>query len=95
MEASSWPLIEKLYADDIYKAQYDYYLLEVIGTAFETTTIQTLYDTYSALIEPYATTEVAGYSFLNRADDFYNAITALKAHASSRDTAVDTYLSEQ
>jgi len=95
MEASSWPLIEKLYADEIYKAQYDYYLLEVIGTAFENTTMQTLYDTYSALIEPYATTELAGYSFLNSAGDFYSAISELKSHASSRDTAVDAYLSEQ
>ena len=95
MEADSWPLIEKIYADDIYKAQYDYYLLEVIGGAFETTAMQMLYDTYSNLVEPYATTEVAGYSFLNGPEDFYEAISELKAHASSRDTAVDAYLSEQ
>ncbi len=95
MQANRWPLIENLYADEIYKAQYDYYLLEVIGYAFETTTTRMLYDTYAALVEPYATTEVAGYSFLNNPNDFYNAVTALKAHASSRDTAVDTYLSGQ
>jgi spore coat protein H len=95
MEANNWPLIEKLYADEIYKAQYDYYLLEVSGDAFETTATQMLYDTYSALIEPWATTEVAGYSFLNGASDFYNAVSALKAHASDRDAAVDSYLSEQ
>ena len=95
MEANNWPLIEKLYADEMYKAQYDYYLLEVIGSAFETSSTQMLYDTYSTLVEPWATTEVAGYSFLNGASDFYSAISELKAHASSRDTAVDTYLSEQ
>ncbi len=95
MQANSWPLIGNLYADKIYKAQYDYYLLEVIGDAFETTSTQMLYDNYAALVEPYATTEVAGYSFLNGASDFYNAVSALKAHASSRDTAVDTYLSGQ
>ena len=95
MEANSWPLIEKLYADEMYKAQYDYYLLEVIGSAFETSSTQMLYDTYSTLVEPWATTEVAGYSFLNGASDFYSAISELKAHASSRATAVDTYLSEQ
>ncbi|MCP5092629.1 MAG: spore coat protein [Gammaproteobacteria bacterium] len=95
MEANSWPLIEKLYADEMYKAQYDYYLMEVIADAFETSSTQMLYDTYSYLVEPYATTEIAGYSFLNGAAEFYNAIAELKAHASSRDTAVDTYLSEQ
>ncbi len=95
MQGNSWPLVEKLYADEIYKAQYDYYLLETIGNAFETTTTQMLYDTYSILIEPYATTERAGYSFLNGADDFYSAVSALKSHASSRDTAVDTYLGAQ
>lgn len=95
MEANSWPLIEKLYADEMYKAQYDYYLMEVIGDAFETSSTQMLYDNYSYLVEPYATSEIAGYSFLNRATDFYNAVSELKAHASSRNTAVDTYLSQQ
>ena len=95
MDANNWPLIEKLYADEMYKAQYDYYLLEVIGSAFETSSTQMLYDTYSTLVEPWATTEVAGYSFLNGASDFYSAISELKTHASSRATAVDTYLSEQ
>lgn len=95
MQADSWPLIEKLYADDVYKAQYDQFLLAVIGEAFETITTQTLYDKYSALVEPYATTEIPGYSFLNRTDDFYNAVAALKTHASSRAAAVDTYLDAQ
>ena len=95
MQSNSWPLIEKLYADEIYKATYDYYLLEVISDAFETTTTQMLYDTYETLIAPYATSEVAGYSFLNGPSDFYNAIDALKEHASDRAAAVDSYLSEQ
>ncbi len=95
IEVNSWPLIEKVYADEIYKARYDYYLLEAIGYAFETSTTQALYDNYSYLVEPYATTELEGYSFLNGANDFYNAISELKAHAADRDVAVDTYLSEQ
>ncbi len=95
IQTNGWPLIEKLYADDIYKAQYNYYLLEIIGDAFETSSTQALYDTYSYLVEPYATTEVAGYSFLNGSADFYNAIDQLKVHASSRKDAVDTYLSGQ
>ncbi len=95
IQTNSWPLIEKIYADEIYKAGYDYYLLEVIGQAFETGTTQALYDNYSYLVEPWATTELAGYSFLNGGNDFYNAISELKAHAASRDSAVEAYLSEQ
>lgn len=95
IQANSWPLIEKLYADSVYRAQYNAYLQEVIDNAFQTAATQALYDNYSTLVEPYATAEVAGYSFLNGANDFYNAITELKAHASSRNTAVVTYLNGQ
>ncbi|MCP3675629.1 MAG: spore coat protein [Gammaproteobacteria bacterium] len=95
IQANAWPLIEKLYADEIYKAQYNSYILEVIANAFEPTITQDLYDSYSALIEPYATTEVDGYTFLDDADDFYNAISELKAHVSSREDAVNAYISGQ
>ncbi|MBM9514834.1 hypothetical protein [Desulfogranum marinum] len=53
-----------------------------------------LYDTYAFLIEPYATTEREGYSFLRAPDEFYQAIDALKEHASDRATAVKEYLNE-
>jgi hypothetical protein len=92
---ADWPLIDKIYADSVYKAQYDAYLSEVINGAFETNALRTTYDNYSAFVAPYATSEVAGYSFLNNASDFYTAITELKAHAASRTTAVNTYLSNQ
>ncbi|MFK8029618.1 MAG: CotH kinase family protein [Gammaproteobacteria bacterium] len=95
LSANSWPLIEIIYADEIYKAQYDYYLLEVISDAFETSTTQMLYDQYSSLIEPYATTELSGYSFLNGANDFSSAVSTLKTHAANRATAVNTYLGRQ
>lgn len=95
LEVNSWPLIEKLYADEIYKARYDYHLLATIGDAFETSATQALYDTYAILVEPYATTERTGYSFLNGANDFYSAIDQLKNHASARDAAVDAYLGAQ
>lgn len=94
LDLRGWPLIERLYADDVYKTRYDDYLLEVINDAFETTTMQALYDTYSDLVEPYATTERAGYSFLSGASAFYDAISVLKAHAGSRDAAVAAYLSQ-
>ena len=95
LESNSWPLIAKLYADDVYKIRYNDYLLEAINGAFDTNSMQATYDDYSALIEPYATTELSGYSFLNSANDFYRALEQLNEHAESRAQAVDTYLDNQ
>ena len=95
LESDAWPLIEKLYEDEIYKAQYDAYLMEVIGFAFETTQTQALYDTYAYLIEPFATSERDGYSFLGDADGFADAVETLKTHASSRAAAVASYFANQ
>jgi len=95
LNADSWPLIGKIYADEVYKARYDELLLEVISDAFETNTIQALYDQYSALIEPYATTEESGYSFLRNANDFYQGVNELNEHAEDRSDAVTSYLDGQ
>ncbi|MEP4890096.1 MAG: CotH kinase family protein [Aliiglaciecola sp.] len=95
LDSNSWPLIAKLYADDVYRTRYNDYLLEVIGDAFNTSSIQATYDIYSALIEPYATTELSGYSYLESSSDFYSAIEYLNQHAESRAEAVETYLESQ
>ncbi|MDG1750662.1 MAG: spore coat protein, partial [Thalassotalea sp.] len=71
------------------------YLLETMGDAFETNSIQAIYGSYSALIEPYATTELSGYSFLNSESDFYQAIEELNEHAEDRAAAVELYLINQ
>ncbi|MFT6808798.1 MAG: spore coat protein H [Saprospiraceae bacterium] len=92
LNASEWPLVGYLYQDEVYKAKYDVYLKEVVDGAFNTSTIQSLYATYATLIEPYATTEIDGYSFLNNSSDFQSAVSELRAHASSRATAVEKYL---
>lgn len=95
LNEAEWPLIAKIYADDVYQARYKDYLIEVMSYAFETSTVQSYYENYKALIAPYATTERIGYSFLNSADDFYVAVEALKEHASGRADAVSTYLYSQ
>ena len=64
MDASEWPLIARIYADEVYRARYNTYLAEVTAYAFETSAMQSAYETYSVLIEPYATAERSGYSFL-------------------------------
>ena len=92
LNASEWPLIGYLYADDVYKAQYDTYVQEVVDGAFNVSTIQSQYTTYSALIEPYATSEVTGYTFLNSSSEFQTAINQLNAHVVSRTNAVNAYL---
>jgi len=95
LSSNSWPLIAKIYADDIYKAQYDSYVQEVIDGAFNTTSMQAKYEQYQALIAPYATTELSGYTFLNNLNSFYQAVDELDNHAENRATAVATYLNNQ
>ncbi len=92
LESGQWPLIEFLYADEIYRAQYDAYVAEVIDGAFNTSTIQATYAAYASLIEPYATTEVAGFTFMRGSGDFQMAISELNQHASERASEADNYL---
>lgn len=95
LNASEWPLIGYLYADEVYKAKYDSYVQEVVDGSFNTSTIQSLYATYSALIEPYATSEVNGYTFLNNSSEFQSAVSQLNSHVSSRTSSVSSYLGNQ
>lgn len=92
LNASEWPLISYLYQDPVYKAKYDTYVQEVVDGPFETSSMQALYISYGDLIEPYATAEVRGYTFLNSSTSFQSAITTLKSHVSSREAAVSSYL---
>ncbi len=92
LNAAQWPLIGYLYQDDVYKAQYDVYVQEIADGAFNTITIQSLYSTYSSLIEPYATSEVEGYTFLNSSSEFQAAVSELNSHVVSRAAAVSAYL---
>lgn len=92
LNSSEWPLIGYLYADDVYKAQYDAYVQEIADDAFSVSNIQSQYATYSALIEPYATTELDGYSFLESSSDFQAAVNTLNSHVVQRANAVSNYL---
>ena len=92
LNAAQWPLIGYLYQDDVYKTQYDAYVQDVVDGAFNTSTIQSLYSTYSTLIQPYATSEIEGYTFLNNSSDFQAGINELNSHVVSRAAAVNAYL---
>ena len=92
LNSTEWPLIGYLYQDAVYKTQYDTYVQEVVDDTFSISTMQSLYATYAALIEPYATSEVVGYSFLENSSDFQNAVNELNTHVTSRAAAVSDYL---
>lgn len=89
---AEWPLIGYLYQDAVYKNQYDSYVQEVIDNTFNESTMQSQYATYAALIEPYATSEIDGYTFLNSSSEFQTAVNELNTHVSSRVSAVNNYL---
>lgn len=92
LSASQWPLIGYLYQDATYKAKYDAYVKEVTNGAFSVATMQALYSSYSALVEPYATTEVQGYTFLNNSSEFSTAVSQLNQQVQERATSVNNYL---
>lgn len=92
LSSTTWPIIGYMYSDDVYKAKYDTYVQEVVNDAFNASTIQALYATYETLVEPYATTEVSGYTFLSSSASFYSAVSTLKSHVTSRASVVNSYL---
>lgn len=92
LTASQWPLIGYMYQDDVYKEKYDGYVQEVIDGAFNESTIQSLYTTYAALIDEYATSEVTGYTFLRNSSDFQSGVSELKSHVTTRKAAAESYL---
>jgi len=92
LNASNWPLIGYLYQDEVYRAAYDDYVEEVIEGPFSVSHIQAQYSNYAAMIEPYATSEVSGYTFLNSSADFQSAVSILKSQVAARVAAANSYL---
>lgn len=95
LDTAQWPLIAKIYADDEYRARYNAYLLALTQGAFEQNQMQALYGDYQALISPYATAELDGFSFIRNSEEFFSAIEALNTHVENRTDAVLEYLDGQ
>jgi len=91
---AEWPLIGYLYEDATYKDQYNAYLQEVVDNIFNVSAMQTKYALYGALVAPYATVEISGYTFLSSGSDFQAAISQLNSHVSERTAAVNAYLND-
>ncbi|WP_298534722.1 CotH kinase family protein [uncultured Algibacter sp.] len=94
LNTSEWPIIGYMYQDEMYRAKYETYLQEVVDEAFNTSNMQVLYSSYATLIEQYATSELDGFTFLNSSSDFQTAVSQLKNHVASRNSAVNSYLNK-
>ena len=93
--AKSWPLLRFLADDATYYAKYKSYVKDFSDNVFTSSKVNAMIDKNYNLIQPYVTgsePEVKGYTYLSSASDFTDAITALKAHITTRSTAVATFL---
>ncbi|MFA6831362.1 MAG: CotH kinase family protein [Bacteroidaceae bacterium] len=81
-----WPLINFLMADADYLATYKADVQSFVTDCYNSTKMDTLYDTYSSLLQTYAAQE--------NNSSFSSAVSTLKQNVSNRETAVSTYLSE-
>ncbi|XOV66640.1 MAG: CotH kinase family protein [Fluviicola sp.] len=90
----AWPLIEYIYDDPVYKAQYDEYIDEFIYSTYDVSELTNTFTTYHNLISPYvigADGEIAGYTHINNASDFTNSLNVLITSINNRWTEADNY----
>lgn len=90
--SDDWPLISFITEIPEYRAIYDAYLESFINGAFAPSKMNTQYSDYDIIISPSATSETSGYTFLSGNSDYYNAVSTLQSHCSSRFSAVNSYL---
>ncbi|MFI3295588.1 MAG: CotH kinase family protein [Rikenellaceae bacterium] len=89
---SSWPLLYYLSQQDEYMEILDQYLQEFIDNHFYESNMSAKYETYYNLIKSYVYSETSGRTFLNSYSDFDTAVSTLKTHASTRHSAIESYL---
>lgn len=92
---ADWPLIRYLLDQPEYQNIYKTYLEQVINVAFEPTTVIEIYEYYHALIMDYVigvSGEQPGYTFLNNAQQFTDALTYQIEHVYMRNQAVVDYV---
>lgn len=90
----TWPLIEYIYADPVYKAQYDDYIDQFITTVFTSSNLDSRITNYHNMIQPYVTGtngEQSGYTYLSSSTDFDNSLSTLLNYISTRIVEADAY----
>lgn len=91
---ASWPLIRYLADDATYLGKYKTYIKDFNEKYFQATRMSGIIDKETNLISAAVAQEVAPYSYLSNNANFTTAIAQLKQHVSSRNQAVNTYLSK-
>lgn len=90
----AWPLIEYIYDDAVYKAQYDAYIDEFILSSFDVNALTQRFNTAHDLIAPYVTGsegEISGYTNLSSPSAFDGSVSDLINFVSTRWTEADNY----
>lgn len=90
----AWPMIEYIYDDPVYKAQYDQYIDAFIYSSYDVANLSATFNYYHDLIAPYVTGaegEIAGYTNLTSASDFDNSVSTLITAITNRWTEADNY----
>jgi spore coat protein H len=93
ISTGTWPMLNYIYSDAIYKAQYDQYIDDFIQTVFTVSNVQSKVNNYSNLIQDYVTGangEQSGYTFTTSAG-FSTAVSDLNAYANTRWNEADAY----
>jgi spore coat protein H len=89
-----WPMISYIYADPVYKTQYDQYIDEFITSAYTYSKMSTRFTNATNMIQQYVTGadgEQQGYSNLPNPSDFDNALSGLLNSVSTRITEAEIY----
>lgn len=89
---NSWPIIRYIIDIPEYKAKYEEYLAEFATDVFDPTLMAATYDAAYELIKASVEKEESGYTYMNSTSDFENAVSTLKSHAQTRNSAVFSYL---
>lgn len=89
---NNWPLIRYIIDVPEYEGIYKQYVSDFTNNVFTVNELNSLYDTYYALLKDYAYAEVSGYTFLQSNSDFDRAINELKTHVQERNSDVINYL---
>ncbi len=89
---NDWPLISYLMDVEEYEDLYKAYTVKFTEEVFIPSDMQATYSAYYELLKDYAYAEEPGYSYISYDSEFDQAVSTLKTHVQSRNTAVMSYI---
>lgn len=90
----TWPMIDHLYNDPVYRVQYEQYIDEFLAGPFATSSLSTRISNAHSLIEPYVTGlegEDPDYTLLPSLSDFTMALSDMQSFIATRWNEADAY----